>query len=36
VKKILAAPTSPTLGSGAMKGQMLAPRIKLMTARRIP
>jgi peptidyl-prolyl cis-trans isomerase A (cyclophilin A) len=36
VKKILASPTSPTLGKGAMKGQMLSPRIKLMTARRVP
>lgn len=35
VKKILASPTSPTLGTGAMKGQMLSPRIKLMTARRV-
>lgn len=35
VKKILASPVSPTLGAGAMKGQMLAPRIKLMTAKRI-
>ena len=36
VKAILASPTSPTLGVGAMKGQMLMPRIKLMTARRVP
>lgn len=35
VKAILASPVSPTLGTGAMKGQMLAPRIKLMTARRV-
>lgn len=35
VKKILGAPTSPTLGTGAMKGQMLAPRIKLISARRV-
>jgi peptidyl-prolyl cis-trans isomerase A (cyclophilin A) len=35
VKKILNSPTSPTLGTGAMKGQMLAPRIKLATARRV-
>jgi peptidyl-prolyl cis-trans isomerase A (cyclophilin A) len=36
VKKILVSPVSPTLGTGAMKGQMLSPRIKLMTARRVP
>jgi peptidyl-prolyl cis-trans isomerase A (cyclophilin A) len=36
VKKILVSPVSPTLGTGAMKGQMLSPRIKLMTARRAP
>ena len=35
VKKILAAPRSPTLGEGVMKGQMLAPTIKIITARRI-
>lgn len=36
VRKIHAAPTSPTLGDGHMKGQMLAPTIRIMTARRTP
>jgi peptidyl-prolyl cis-trans isomerase A (cyclophilin A) len=36
VRRILAAPTSPTEGEGVMKGQMLAPRIKILTARRLP
>ena len=36
VRKILAAPTSPTEGQGVMKGQMLAPRITIITARRAP
>ena len=36
VRKILAAPTSPTLGEGVMRGQMLAPTIKVITARRVP
>lgn len=34
VRKIHAAPTSPTLGEGHMKGQMLAPTIKILSARR--
>ena len=34
VRRILAAPTSPTLGDGPMKGQMLAPPVKILTARR--
>ncbi len=34
VRRILAAPTSPTEGEGPMKGQMLAPKIKILTARR--
>lgn len=34
VRKILAAPRSPTLGEGAMKGQMLAAPIKIVSARR--
>lgn len=34
VRAILAAPTSPTEGEGAMKGQMLAPTIKVVSARR--
>ncbi|HEX5183724.1 MAG TPA: peptidylprolyl isomerase [Allosphingosinicella sp.] len=36
VRSILAAPTSPTEGEGVMKGQMLAPRITIITARRVP
>ena len=36
VRSILAAPTSPTEGEGVMRGQMLAPRIKIITARRMP
>jgi peptidyl-prolyl cis-trans isomerase A (cyclophilin A) len=35
VKKIIAAPRSPTLGEGVMKGQMLAPTIKIISARRV-
>ena len=36
VRHILAAPTSPTEGEGVMKGQMLSPRITIITARRVP
>ena len=36
VRRILAAPTSPTEGEGHMRGQMLAPRIPILTARRLP
>ncbi|MEA3060838.1 MAG: peptidyl-prolyl cis-trans isomerase [Sphingomonadales bacterium] len=36
VRRILASPTSPTEGEGAMRGQMLAPRITIITARRVP
>ncbi|GAA4212288.1 peptidylprolyl isomerase [Sphingomonas endophytica] len=36
IRKILLAPTSPTLGEGAMKGQMLAPAIRITSARRGP
>ncbi|KTT71415.1 peptidylprolyl isomerase [Sphingomonas endophytica] len=36
IRSILAAPTSPTLGEGAMKGQMLSPVIRITTARRAP
>ena len=35
VKRILAAPRSPTLGEGIMKGQMLAPEIKIISVRRV-
>ncbi len=36
VKKIWAAPTSPTEGEGVMKGQMLSPKIQILSARRLP
>jgi peptidyl-prolyl cis-trans isomerase A (cyclophilin A) len=36
VKTILESPTSPTEGEGVMKGQMLDPKIKIVTARRVP
>jgi len=36
VRRILAAPTSPTEGQGIMRGQMLMPRIRILTARRVP
>ncbi|MBO9670520.1 MAG: peptidylprolyl isomerase [Sphingobium sp.] len=36
VKQIAVAPRSPTKGVGAMKGQMLEPPIKILTARRAP
>lgn len=32
VKNILASPVSPTQGEGAMKGQMLEPRVKILKA----
>lgn len=35
VRKILAAPTSPTEGEGVMKGQMLSPVVTILTARRV-
>lgn len=34
VRRILEAPVSPTEGEGAMKGQMLAPAIRILSARR--
>jgi len=36
VRRILAAPTSPTEGEGVMRGQMLSPRIRILTARAVP
>jgi peptidyl-prolyl cis-trans isomerase A (cyclophilin A) len=36
VKRILAFPTSPTAGSGVMRGEMLDPPLKILTARRAP
>ncbi|HWW12602.1 MAG TPA: peptidylprolyl isomerase [Brevundimonas sp.] len=35
VRAILAAPTSATEGEGVMRGQMLAPRIRILSARRV-
>jgi peptidyl-prolyl cis-trans isomerase A (cyclophilin A) len=35
VRRIQAAPTSPTEGEGAMRGQMLSPRIRIVSARRL-
>jgi peptidyl-prolyl cis-trans isomerase A (cyclophilin A) len=35
VKKIFDAPISPTLGEGAMKGQMIAKPVRVLTARRV-
>ena len=34
VRKILAAPVSPTFGEGSMKGQMLDPVVPILSARR--
>ena len=34
VRTILAAPTSPTAGEGIMRGQMLAPLVTIVSARR--
>jgi peptidyl-prolyl cis-trans isomerase A (cyclophilin A) len=36
VRTILIAPTSPTEGVGAMRGQMLSPTVRIITARRVP
>jgi len=36
VRKIMGAPTSPTEGEGAMKGQIIAAPIKIVSARRAP
>jgi peptidyl-prolyl cis-trans isomerase A (cyclophilin A) len=35
VRRIFASPTSPTEGEGVMRGQMLSPRIHILTARRL-
>jgi cyclophilin family peptidyl-prolyl cis-trans isomerase len=35
VRQLLVAPSSPILGEGAMKGQMLDPAIKVTSARRV-
>ena len=36
VRRIHSAPTSTTEGEGAMRGQMLSPRIEIRSARRLP
>ena len=36
VRAILAAPKSPTEGEGFMRGQMLDPRVRILSARRVP
>ena len=36
VRAIFASPVSPTEGTGHMRGQMLQPRIRIVTARRLP
>ena len=36
VRRILAAPTDPRSGSGAMRGQMLAAPVRIVSARRLP
>ncbi|QXQ08503.1 peptidylprolyl isomerase [Sphingosinicellaceae bacterium] len=35
VQKILAAPVSPTAGTGAMKGQMIVAPVRILTAKRL-
>lgn len=36
VKAIWSSPRSPTLGEGVMKGEMLAPKVRILTVRRLP
>ena len=36
VHRILNSPTSATEGEGVMRGQMLSPRVRIITARRVP
>jgi peptidyl-prolyl cis-trans isomerase A (cyclophilin A) len=36
VRRIHQAPTSPTEGEGVMRGQMLSPQIRIISARRAP
>jgi peptidyl-prolyl cis-trans isomerase A (cyclophilin A) len=36
VRRILASPKSPTEGEGVMRGQIIAPTVRIVTARRIP
>ena len=35
-EKIYALPVSATAGEGAMKGQMIEPAVKIVSARRVP
>jgi len=35
IRRIMDSPTSPTLGEGVMRGQMLEPQIRIVTARRV-
>jgi peptidyl-prolyl cis-trans isomerase A (cyclophilin A) len=35
VRQIFDSPISPTLGQGAMRGQMIAKPVKVLTARRV-
>lgn len=36
VRTLLDAPISPTAGEGVMRGQMLAPPVRIVTVRRVP
>jgi peptidyl-prolyl cis-trans isomerase A (cyclophilin A) len=36
VHRIHEAPTSPTEGEGVMRGQMLSPQVRIISARRLP
>lgn len=36
VRRVLAAPTSPTEGEGVMRGQMIAAPVRILSARRAP
>lgn len=36
VRQIFDSPTSPTLGEGILKGQMIAKPVKILTVRRVP
>ena len=36
IQKILVAPVSQSKGEGVMRGQMLEPQVKIITARRVP
>jgi peptidyl-prolyl cis-trans isomerase A (cyclophilin A) len=35
IRRIMESPTSPTLGEGVMRGQMLEPQVRIITARRV-